>query len=45
MLLKAWQSNLADEKINELVSMSFKQFITSLDDMIKEFQKNLTSKG
>ena len=34
--LKTWQSNLADEKIDDLMSMPFKTFISMLDGKIKE---------
>ena len=38
--LKAWQRNLADAEVAELLSVPFKEFIDALDGLIKEFQKN-----
>lgn len=38
--LKAWQANMADAEVDELLSVPFNQFIASLDCMIREFKKN-----
>jgi len=38
--LAAWQRNLADAEVDELLSVPFSEFIASLDGLIKEFQKN-----
>ncbi len=37
--LKAWQANIADSEVDDMLSMPFKEFIASLDGLIKEFQK------
>ncbi|GAI99814.1 unnamed protein product, partial [marine sediment metagenome] len=38
--LMAWQANMADAEVDELLTVPFKEFIASLDELIKEFQKN-----
>jgi len=37
--LKAWQANIADSEVDELLSMPFKDYIGALDELIKEFIK------
>ncbi len=43
--LQRWYNNLADEKIAELMSMPFTEFIIELNSLIKRFQGNNKNSG
>ena len=38
--LKAWQDDLPDDTGDNLITSPFNEFVSTLDKMIKEFQKN-----
>ncbi|MFC1873293.1 hypothetical protein ACFLW3_00560 [Chloroflexota bacterium] len=37
--LKAWQDDLPDDMGDNLITSPFNEFVSTLDKMIKEFQK------
>jgi len=37
--LTAWQANIADSEVDDMLSMPFKEFIASLDGLVKKFRK------